>query len=88
MADHSAAAAVLAELMTFQTVCEVAGIGMSRTPRSQSASTKALITAGGEPIATTSPQAFTPQADGQPAPLLAAILDSRKGQAELSAALG
>ena len=35
-----------------------------------------------------SPQAFTPPADGQPAPLLAAILDSRKGQAELSAALG
>jgi hypothetical protein len=35
-----------------------------------------------------SPQAFTPHADGQPAPLLASILDSRKGQAELSAALG
>jgi hypothetical protein len=35
-----------------------------------------------------SPQAFTPPVDGQPAPLLAAILDSRKGQAELSAALG
>jgi hypothetical protein len=35
-----------------------------------------------------SSQAFTPPADGQPAPLLAAILDSRKGQAELSAALG
>ncbi|MBU6335939.1 MAG: hypothetical protein KGS47_16245, partial [Chloroflexi bacterium] len=34
------------------------------------------------------PQAFTPPADGQSAPLLAAILDSRKGQAELSAALG
>jgi hypothetical protein len=32
--------------------------------------------------------AFTPPADGQPGPLLAAILDSRKGQAELSAALG
>jgi hypothetical protein len=31
---------------------------------------------------------FTPPTDGQPAPLLAAILDSRKGQAELSAALG
>ncbi|MBM3596525.1 MAG: hypothetical protein FJX31_12375, partial [Alphaproteobacteria bacterium] len=35
-----------------------------------------------------SPQAFTPPADDQPASLLAAILDSRKGQAELSAALG
>ncbi|MFN9787921.1 MAG: hypothetical protein ACK57N_15250, partial [Planctomycetia bacterium] len=35
-----------------------------------------------------SPQAFTPPAEGQPAPLLAAVLDSRKGQAELSAALG
>lgn len=35
-----------------------------------------------------SPLAFTPLADGQTAPLLAAILDSRKGQAELSAALG
>ena len=32
--------------------------------------------------------AFTPPADGQPPPLLAAVLDSRKGQAELSAALG
>lgn len=35
-----------------------------------------------------SPQTFTPTADGQSAPLLAAVLDSRKGQAELSAALG
>ena len=35
-----------------------------------------------------SPQAFTPAAEGQPAPLLAAVLDSRKGQAELSGALG
>jgi hypothetical protein len=35
-----------------------------------------------------SPQAFTPPAEGQPAPLLAAVLDSRKGQAELSGALG
>jgi hypothetical protein len=35
-----------------------------------------------------SPQAFTPAAEGQPAPLLAAVLDSRKGQADLSAALG
>jgi hypothetical protein len=29
-------------------------------------------------------QAFTPDGEGQPAPLLAAVLDSRKGQAELS----
>jgi len=35
-----------------------------------------------------SPHSFTPPAEGQPAPLLAAILDSRKGQAELSGALG
>jgi hypothetical protein len=35
-----------------------------------------------------SPEAFTPPAVGQPAPLLAAILESRKGQAELSAVLG
>ena len=35
-----------------------------------------------------SPQAFTPAAEGQAAPLLAAVLDSRKGQAELSGALG
>lgn len=35
-----------------------------------------------------SPQTFTPPADSQPAPLLAAVADSRKGQAELSAALG
>jgi hypothetical protein len=35
-----------------------------------------------------SPETFTPTADGQAAPLLAAVLDSRKGQAELSAALG
>ena len=35
-----------------------------------------------------SPQAWTPPAEGQPAPLLAAVFDSRKGQAELSAALG
>ena len=35
-----------------------------------------------------SPAAFTPSADGQIAPLLAAVLDSRKGQAELSGALG
>jgi len=35
-----------------------------------------------------SPLAFTPPAADQPAPLLAAVLDSRKGQAELSAALG
>lgn len=35
-----------------------------------------------------SPQAWTPPAPDQAAPLLAAVLDSRKGQAELSAALG
>lgn len=35
-----------------------------------------------------SPRAWTPPAPDQPAPLLAAVLDSRKGQAELSAALG
>jgi hypothetical protein len=35
-----------------------------------------------------SPQAFTPPTEGQVSPLLAAVLDSRKGQAELSAALG
>jgi hypothetical protein len=35
-----------------------------------------------------SPGAWTPPAPDQPAPLLAAVLDSRKGQAELSAALG
>ncbi|MBM4438318.1 MAG: hypothetical protein FJ029_14090, partial [Actinobacteria bacterium] len=35
-----------------------------------------------------SPRAWTPPAPQQPAPLLGAVLDSRKGQAELSAALG
>jgi hypothetical protein len=35
-----------------------------------------------------SPQAWTPTASDQPGPLLTAVLDSRKGQAELSAALG
>ena len=35
-----------------------------------------------------SPQTWTPAAPAQHPPLLAAILDSRKGQAELSAALG
>jgi hypothetical protein len=35
-----------------------------------------------------SPRAFTPGSEGQPAPLLAAVLDSRKGQAALSSALG
>lgn len=35
-----------------------------------------------------SPQAWTPTASNQPGPLLTAVLDSRKGQAELSAALG
>jgi hypothetical protein len=35
-----------------------------------------------------SPRAWTPPAPDQSAPLLAAVLDSRKGQAELSAALG
>ncbi len=35
-----------------------------------------------------SPAAFTPPAEGQTSPLLSAVLDSRKGQAELSSALG
>ncbi|MFM7550738.1 MAG: Eco57I restriction-modification methylase domain-containing protein [Cyanobacteriota bacterium] len=35
-----------------------------------------------------SPQAWSPAADDQPGPLLQAVLDSRKGQADLSAALG
>ena len=35
-----------------------------------------------------SPLTFTPPTEGHHAPLLAAVLDSRKGQAELSAALG
>jgi hypothetical protein len=35
-----------------------------------------------------SPQAWTPTASDQPGPLLTAVLESRKGQAELSAALG
>ena len=35
-----------------------------------------------------SPQLWTPTGPGLPSPLLAAILDSRKGQAELSAVLG
>lgn len=34
------------------------------------------------------PQTWTPTAENQHSPLLAAVLDSRKGQAELSAALG
>ena len=34
------------------------------------------------------PRAWTPLSADKPAPLLAAVLDSRKGQAELSAALG
>ena len=34
------------------------------------------------------PDLWTPPAPGEPAPLLAAILESRKGQAELSAVLG
>jgi len=39
------------------TLCGVAGIGMSFTPR---ASVIALISAAGEPIAPASPQPFTP----------------------------
>ena len=35
-----------------------------------------------------SPKAWSPAAEDQPGPLLQAVLDSRKGQAELSAALG
>jgi hypothetical protein len=35
-----------------------------------------------------SPLSWTPPAEGQPAPLLTAVLDSRKGQADLSAKLG
>lgn len=35
-----------------------------------------------------SPLLWTPPQEGRPTPLLAAVLDSRKGQAELSAALG
>ena len=38
----------------------LAGISMSPTPTADSASMTALITAGGEPIAPTSPQPFTP----------------------------
>ena len=34
---------------------------MSSTPSSDKASTTALITAGGDPIAPTSPQPFTPR---------------------------
>ncbi len=43
--------------MERHTVCAVAGIGMSFTPR---ASVIAFITAAGAPIAPASPQPFTP----------------------------
>src|SRR3546814_20025771 len=43
-----------------QTTCGVAGIAMSRTPSGASASSIALITAGGAPIAPPSPQPLTP----------------------------
>ena len=46
--------------MMFQIFPGVAGISMCRTPYSFSASTTALMTAGGEPMAPTSPQPFTP----------------------------
>lgn len=35
-----------------------------------------------------SPHSLTPPQDGEPSPLLAAVLDSRKGEAELSSVLG
>ena len=38
----------------------VAGIGTSRTPKSRSASTTALITAGGAPVVPPSPPPLTP----------------------------
>src|SRR3546814_20639624 len=44
-----------------QTTCGVAGIAMSRTPSGASASSIALITAGGDPIAPASPQPLTPR---------------------------
>ena len=46
--------------MAFHIFSGVAGIEISSTPNSDNASTTALITAGGEPIAPTSPQPFTP----------------------------
>ena len=46
--------------MMFQTFSGLAGMFMWRTPYSFSALTTAFITAGGEPMAPTSPQPFTP----------------------------
>jgi hypothetical protein len=43
------------------TLLGVAGIDMSLTPISERASTIALITAGGDPIAPTSPTPLTPK---------------------------
>ena len=47
--------------IAFQIFSEVAGIEISFTQSSDKASTTALITAGGEPIAPTSPHPFTPK---------------------------
>ena len=47
--------------MAFQTVCGLAGMGMSVTPRPASASTMALMTAGAAPMVPASPMPFTPR---------------------------
>ena len=53
-------AAAWADWMARHTLSGVAGMEMSSTPSSDSASTMALITAGGEPMAPISPQPLTP----------------------------
>ena len=49
-----------AALIAFQTLCGLAGIGMSRTPRLLSASMTAFMTAGADPMVPASPMPFTP----------------------------
>ena len=56
----SAARLALALDRPRQTLLGVAGMSRSLTPRGASASSTALITAGGEPIAPASPQPLTP----------------------------
>src|SRR5690606_4852547 len=57
--DHVLAPFV-AVWMAVQTLIGLAGMGTSRTPRSESASTMALMTAGAAPMVPASPMPLTP----------------------------
>src|SRR5271166_707280 len=58
--DYSTAIRGAPPWMIDQSFCGVAGMSICRTPYGFRASTTALMIAGGEPIAPTSPQPFTP----------------------------